>query len=131
MYTGKKKTTITKACSICLDQFSGQDSIQNNFPYSCERFCGQVICITCLKDWFIDSCKNESKMPPRCCCTVPLSAVSHLLSKDQVSCFDSFVPSSSLTDDRPISTNQNSKSGELQTVFIVLFQHAPRSFRPD
>ncbi|KFY89780.1 hypothetical protein V500_05479 [Pseudogymnoascus sp. VKM F-4518 (FW-2643)] len=41
MYTGKKKTTITKACSICLDQFSGQDSIQNNFPYSCERFCGQ------------------------------------------------------------------------------------------
>ncbi|KAL5345981.1 hypothetical protein ACLOAV_009011 [Pseudogymnoascus australis] len=27
MNAGKKKTTITKACSICLDQFSGQDSI--------------------------------------------------------------------------------------------------------
>ncbi|ELR04327.1 hypothetical protein VC83_04024 [Pseudogymnoascus destructans] len=84
MNAGKKTTTITKACSVCLDRFSGQDSVGTNFPYSCERFCGQVICITCLKDWFIDACKNESKMPPRCCCTVPLSAVSHLLAKDQV-----------------------------------------------
>lgn len=131
MNASKKKTTITKACSICLDQFSGQDSVRTNFPYSCERFCGQVICITCLKDWFIDACKNESKMPPRCCCTVPLSAVSHLLSEDQVSCFDPFVSSSSLMGDRSISTNQNSKNGELQTVSIVLFRHAPRSFLPD
>ncbi|OBT73702.1 hypothetical protein VF21_06181 [Pseudogymnoascus sp. 05NY08] len=84
MNAGKKTITITKVCSICLDQFSGQDSVGTHFPYSCERFCGQVICIACLKDWFIDACKNESKMPPRCCCTVPLSAVSHLLSKDQV-----------------------------------------------
>lgn len=131
MNGGKKTTTTTKACSICLDQFWGQGSVETNFPYSCERFCGQVICITCLKDWFIDACKNESKMPPRCCCTVPLSAVSQLLSKDQVCRFGSFVCSSSLTHDRSISTKQSSRNGGLQTAFIVPSQHVPRSFRPD
>lgn len=131
MNAGKRMTTITKVCSICLDQFLGQDSVGTNFPYSCERFCGQVICITCLKAWFLDACRNESKMPPRCCCTVPLSAISHLLTKDQVSCVGSFVWSSSLTDDRLISTKQSSRNGELQIVFIVPFQHAPRLFRPD
>lgn len=39
----------------------------------------------CLKEWFVDACKNESKMPPKCYCSaIPVSAVTKVLSSTQI-----------------------------------------------
>jgi hypothetical protein len=38
-----------------------------------------------LKDWFIEACKNESRMPPKCSCSaIPLSSVSNLLNNAEI-----------------------------------------------
>ncbi|KFY03382.1 hypothetical protein O988_01518 [Pseudogymnoascus sp. VKM F-3808] len=66
MELGRQKSIKTKTCMVCLDNFSGHDLIEKNFPYRCDKFCGKSICVTCLKEWFMDA------------------SVAHLLSKDQV-----------------------------------------------
>jgi len=51
----------------------------------CKRCASGDFCAECLKDWFLDASKNESKMPPKCgCSAVPLSAVASLLTDAQI-----------------------------------------------
>ncbi|KAL2071594.1 hypothetical protein VTL71DRAFT_12829 [Oculimacula yallundae] len=59
-------------CSLCWESL---ENTAANFPYRCGICVGTHYCVECLKDWFIDACKNESKMPPRCCSIIPLSAL--------------------------------------------------------
>lgn len=73
-----------KSCMICLEIYFGNET-ENQFPHKCHRCEKSAFCISCLKEWFIDACKNESKMPPKCCSIIPLSTVSNLLKKEQVS----------------------------------------------
>jgi hypothetical protein len=75
---------VMKKCTVCLDEFVGADTIAMNFPYKCDTCSAHMICLPCLKDWFIDACKNEFKMPPRCCTVIPLSVVVHSLTQEQV-----------------------------------------------
>jgi hypothetical protein len=73
---------LQKACTLCLEKFDISD-----FLHKCHRCSGGNICVQCLKDWFIDSCRNESKMPPKCCSIIPLATISSHLTKDQVELF--------------------------------------------
>jgi len=70
--------TARRKCMICLDEFFGED-IKPNFPHSCGKCSTADYCTKCIKEWFIEACKNESKMPPKCCSAIPLSTIaSHL-----------------------------------------------------
>ena len=53
-------------------------------PDHCKRCASGDFCAGCLKEWFLDACKNESKMPPKCCSIVPLSAIANLLTSSQI-----------------------------------------------
>jgi hypothetical protein len=50
----------------------------------CKRCASGDFCADCLKNWFLDACNNESKMPPKCCSIIPLSTVANLLDSSQV-----------------------------------------------
>src|SRR4051794_12748647 len=74
----------TKHCLLCLEDFSTEDGA-DYFPHQCAKCQLSNICATCLKDWFIDACRNEAKMTPRCCRIIPLSSISNLLQPAEVS----------------------------------------------
>jgi hypothetical protein len=74
----------TKSCMICLDAYVG-DEVESMFPHSCAICTAGNYCSKCLKDWFLDACKNESKMPPKCCTAIPLSTMVGHLDAAQVS----------------------------------------------
>lgn len=124
----KQPGPLTKACNVCLNDFSGEDWIAKNFPYKCDKCLSDMVCLTCLKDWFIDACRNESKMPPRCCTVVPLSSVVGILTEEQERHHILLVGSTSLTADRSSSIKQNSKNGEHQIDSIAQCQPARLSF---
>jgi hypothetical protein len=75
-------------CTICLESSDGDKTIK--FAHSCAKCSTGKYCEECLKDWFLDATRNESKMPPKCCLIVPLSSVQRLLTIDQVSCLIDF-----------------------------------------
>jgi hypothetical protein len=85
-----------KGCIICLELFF-EDDDQNAFPWKCLRCSSCQICAKCLKEWFLDACKNESKMPPKCCKIIPLSAMSGLLKVAEVSLQDISLNSGYIT----------------------------------
>jgi hypothetical protein len=68
-----------RTCLVCMDTLD-----EDFFPYKCTRCSAYSYCHDCLKSWFLDACKNESKMPPKCCTMIPVSSITHLLTKDQV-----------------------------------------------
>ena len=76
----------TKCCTLCLEDFEDDETTAARFPFTCEQCDSNGYCIKCIKQWFLDACKNESKMPPRCCVALPLSVVAEHLSIAEV-CF--------------------------------------------
>src|SRR4051812_7926655 len=72
-----------KLCLVCMDQFPSH-GVEGCLLYECVKCAHGKVCATCLKEWFIDACKNESKMPPKCCRIIPLSSTSNLLSSAEV-----------------------------------------------
>ncbi len=76
--------TARRKCMICLDEFFGEH-IKPNFPHSCGKCSAADYCTKCIKEWFIDASKNESKMPPKCCSVIPLSTIASHLENAQVS----------------------------------------------
>lgn len=76
--------TALRKCMICLDEFFGED-IKLNFLHSCGKCSAADYCTKCIKEWFIDACKNESKMPPKCCSVIPLSTIAIHLETAQAS----------------------------------------------
>ncbi|KUJ15631.1 uncharacterized protein LY89DRAFT_782914 [Mollisia scopiformis] len=63
---------VERTCTVCMEDF-GEDM----FPHKCTK-CTSIYCKNCLRSWFLDACRNESKMPPKCCTVIPLSAVNFL-----------------------------------------------------
>ncbi|KAG9234394.1 hypothetical protein BJ875DRAFT_16154 [Amylocarpus encephaloides] len=59
---------------LCLEPQKKED-----FPYRCDTCSQMIYCADCLKAWFLGACKNESKMPPKCCEIIPFETVSNLL----------------------------------------------------
>lgn len=66
-----------KTCMVCLETPS-------QFAHFCTRCFNGQVCSDCIKDWFMDACKNESKMPPKCCKEIPLASVSKYLGPAEV-----------------------------------------------
>lgn len=110
-------------CGICLEQLAAEE-----FPHKCLKCSHGGYCANCLKEWFIDACKNESKMPPKCCSAIPLSAVSNLLTTAQVN-HREHLDVYKLTKPRSSFTRLNTKNGVLLIASTVLYQHAQLSSR--
>lgn len=71
---------VQRTCLVCMDKLD-----EDLFPYKCTRCSAYSYCRECLKSWFLDACRNESKMPPKCCSVIPVSSVTDFLTMDQVS----------------------------------------------
>jgi hypothetical protein len=71
--------------SLSLFSLHKVDTVKaNEISDQCKRCASGDFCTSCLKDYFLDACKNESKMPPKCCSIIPLSAVAYLLNNAQI-----------------------------------------------
>ncbi|CAG8949517.1 hypothetical protein HYFRA_00007749 [Hymenoscyphus fraxineus] len=84
---GMTSAEPSPTCVICLGEKEASE-----FPYKCPKNCPeQQTCNSCLKDWFIEACRNESRMPPKCCSAepIPFSTVLHLLSSEQIKLYKS------------------------------------------
>ncbi|ORY14915.1 hypothetical protein BCR34DRAFT_202190 [Clohesyomyces aquaticus] len=57
-------------CIICCEQFS-RDQEYSAVIRPCKS-CSSPYCTACVKDMFIQSCKDLSRMPPRCCNMIQL-----------------------------------------------------------
>lgn len=79
----QKSKKIT--CSICLESSDETKGEIRRFPHNCPKCSAGKYCEECLKDWFLDATKNESKMPVKCCMIVPVASGKGLLTIDQVS----------------------------------------------
>ena len=111
-----------QSCMICLETFSEGD-IENNFPHKCLRCSSGNVCAGCLRQWFLDACRNESKMPPKCCSIIPLSTVSGLLKTHEVR-FLPFTLYERLTRCRLNFIRRNTRSGVPLIDFTVPSYHA-------
>jgi len=108
----------SRDCGICLEKF-----VAGEFPHRCIKCTNGSFCANCLKDWFIDACKDESKMPPKCCSAIPLSTISNLLTTVQV-CYLGYMEVNKLTKTRWSFIRPNTKNGTLPIASTVLYQHA-------
>jgi hypothetical protein len=77
--------STTRRCLLCTEEYEGEELLKTQFPFTCGTCEASSYCVTCIKDWFIDACRNESKMPPKCCYAIPITTVSSLLDDNQVS----------------------------------------------
>lgn len=78
---------VQRTCLVCEDMLD-----EDMFPHQCTKCTAYSYCRTCLKEWFLESCKNESRMPPKCCAVIPISAMANLLTSAQVSALSSLIP---------------------------------------
>ncbi|GAD95014.1 predicted protein [Paecilomyces variotii No. 5] len=60
--------------------------IEKDGLFFCKK-CGSGICKDCVRKLFLDACKSEANMPPRCCVPVPLAFARDFLSEGEVSLF--------------------------------------------
>lgn len=77
-------TAETKACAICLEVFEGSETIADMFSFHCNKCAQEPFCQNCINDWFLDACRNQSKMPPKCCSIISVAAVAGHLSAAEV-----------------------------------------------
>ena len=75
---------MKKNCGLCMEEYEGEEVIATQFPYTCGHCGNNMYCLKCIKDWFLDACKNEAKMPPKCCLAIPLATISEHLSITEV-----------------------------------------------
>ncbi|CZR60369.1 uncharacterized protein PAC_10265 [Phialocephala subalpina] len=70
---------VELTCVLCCEKFD-----EDLIPHRCPKCPSVIYCGGCLKDWFLDACRNESKMPPKCCHAIPVSSIAHLLTTEQI-----------------------------------------------
>lgn len=130
--TPKVEPRKPRTCTLCCTNWDGEIADQF-FPHNCHRCSSEnaSFCMDCLRDWFLDACKNESKMPPRCCTIIPLATVSHLLTEEQVSLSFHIVLVMLLILHRAICISSSLKNGVHPIGYTAQFPHARLSFRND
>ncbi|KAL1999543.1 hypothetical protein VTN02DRAFT_4367 [Thermoascus thermophilus] len=70
-------------CSFCLEDIRDNGDIILKLCRKCHVQC----CGKCIRKLFLDACKNESDMPPRCCEPIPLALGRKVLSAEEVTFF--------------------------------------------
>ncbi|PVH93208.1 hypothetical protein DM02DRAFT_733263 [Periconia macrospinosa] len=70
-----------KDCLICCEKIP-RDQVAIE-PCLCKNY----YCVSCLKNMFLDACKDISRMPPRCCGIIPIHYVRPYLSEEELSRF--------------------------------------------
>jgi hypothetical protein len=53
------------------------------------RSCNSTYCVSCVRDMFVEACRDVSRMPPRCCVPINLHQVKSMLSMEEVAVFRS------------------------------------------
>lgn len=74
-----------RECILCTEKFEGEEVLKKQFPFECGTCSKRSYCVDCISNWFVDACRNESKMPPKCCYAIPVAIVATQLNVDQVS----------------------------------------------
>ncbi|KAL1846933.1 hypothetical protein Plec18167_001565 [Paecilomyces lecythidis] len=69
-------------CEWCCDRVD----VKENMLHCCTK-CDSAICKKCIRKLFLDACKSELDMPPRCCAPIPLAFARDVLSEGEISLF--------------------------------------------
>ena len=72
-------------CLVCV--CSSRDGYK--FIHPCKRNKEHAYCIECMRTMFLAACKDESRMPPKCCGIIPLKIGLDLLSAADTKLFQS------------------------------------------
>ena len=77
-------------CIICCTQLPKENDpeYRKEVLHPCTS-CDSTYCISCLKNMFIQACRDSTRMPPRCCVQIHLHHARPFLSKDEVAHFKS------------------------------------------
>ncbi|KAF1919033.1 hypothetical protein BDU57DRAFT_490948 [Ampelomyces quisqualis] len=73
-----------RQCLICCKEISKDDD--KDAVYPCRR-CKSAYCTSCIKNTFIDACKDTSRMPPSCCEPINLSHAKPYLTQEEATHF--------------------------------------------
>lgn len=74
-----------RACLIC-DTTCNETEPNRIATYPCSR-CDNPYCPPCLKNMFVEACRDLSRMPPRCCNQIQLHHVRPFLSQEELDIF--------------------------------------------
>lgn len=72
-----------KICTYCSEMINLE---KEDMLYPCVR-CDSGCCKSCIRKMFLNACKSESDMPPRCCKPIPLAFARAVLSDVEVCLF--------------------------------------------
>ncbi|KAK7185087.1 hypothetical protein DPSP01_002910 [Paraphaeosphaeria sporulosa] len=73
-------------CLICCAPCDGPEKEPAKELRPCSR-CNRAFCVPCLKDMFVNACKDLSRMPPRCCNQIPLHHARPYLTAEEITLF--------------------------------------------
>ncbi|KAH3932184.1 hypothetical protein HBI70_159430 [Parastagonospora nodorum] len=71
-------------CLICCTDIPKDGNKDSLRPC---RSCSHIYCADCVKNMFIDACKDSTRMPPRCCVPINLQYAKPYLTKEEVAHF--------------------------------------------
>ncbi|KAI9838015.1 MAG: hypothetical protein M1819_006169 [Sarea resinae] len=81
---GKEPPSRKIRCTACT--ISYEKCKVGELIYPC-RVCNSPYCNQCVKSMFMIACKDESRMPPRCCQIMQLSSALPFLTKEQAALY--------------------------------------------
>ncbi|KAF1938553.1 hypothetical protein EJ02DRAFT_410122 [Clathrospora elynae] len=74
-------------CIICCMQLPSKDPKYVKEVIEPCRSCNSAYCASCVKNMFINACKDTTRMPPRCCVQIQLHHARPFLSKEEIAEF--------------------------------------------
>ncbi|KAI9695353.1 MAG: hypothetical protein M1836_006473 [Candelina mexicana] len=78
-------TVAPMLCVICTKSLTSKEGAPSDC-YSCPG-CNSPYCMPCLKSMFLSACKDQSRMPPKCCRVIHLSVVFPHLSNQETALY--------------------------------------------
>ncbi|KAI9664149.1 MAG: hypothetical protein M1829_006016 [Trizodia sp. TS-e1964] len=74
------------SCTICTTAVIEGAKDSPGLVQACWE-CDGLYCVDCLKSMFLTACKDESRMPPRCCTTIHLGTVAPYLTEAEIALY--------------------------------------------
>ncbi|KAL1965370.1 hypothetical protein VTN77DRAFT_5807 [Rasamsonia byssochlamydoides] len=74
-------------CSYCCEAIVQRKDRVLPLPLRPCKKCSLPVCNSCVRRMFVNACKNEASMPPRCCAPIPVTYARFVLSSEEVAHF--------------------------------------------
>jgi hypothetical protein len=76
-------------CVICCEKLPNKENPKHAREVVQPCRCDSLYCVSCIRNMFMDACKDTSRMPPRCCVQLQIHHAKPFLTKEEVAQFKS------------------------------------------